>query len=182
MSTKKGRYGNPAKRKSVPDAMGDLYRRTQPTGVADPRRLGGSIAGPGGPHDRGMTVMDLTDCVLLENTNVCTVDGVRGGVAAGQMVFMTLDGRVNKTPDRVRVGFLFDTDGAAAIITELLALADRHGAEMLDDVTRRLTTLHRGGHVDLAWLRAAVDAAMDSDAEVEEERGLRNTAVRQIPP
>lgn len=159
MSTKKGRYGNPAKRRPV---AGDLAKLAQPTGISDPRRLGGDMIGPGGPHDRGAVFLDLTDVVLLDHAACCTVDGVRAGALTGQMIFMTLEGRVNKKTDRVQVGYLFDTDGAAALITELLALADRHGPEMLDDVTRRLTTLHRDKHVDLHWLRAAVDNAISN--------------------
>lgn len=163
MSTKRGRYGDPRKRKDATTLLGDLYRQVQPSGVADPRRLGGDITGPGGPHDRGMTLLDVTDCVILEAMDVCTVDAVRSGQHGGQVIFMTLDGRINKTRDRVRTGYIFDTDGAAALITELLALADRHGPEMLDDVTRRLTDLYRAKNVDLAWLRAAIDNAMEPD-------------------
>lgn len=159
MSTKKGRYGNPAKRKPV---AGDLARYVQPTGVADPRKLGGEMAGPGGSRDRGAVALDLTDVVLLEHTEVCTVDMVRQGELGGQAMFMTLAGRINKKPDRVKVGYMFGPDGAAALVTELLALADRFGAELLDDLTRRLTDLHQGKHVDLNFLRAAIDNAIEA--------------------
>lgn len=162
MSTKKGRYGDPRKRRPV---VGDLRRLVQPNGLSDPRRLGGDIAGPGGPHDRGAVFLDLTDTVLMSGVEVCAVDTMRAGVTAGQVMFMTIDGRVNKTDDQVRVGYLFDPDGAAAIITELLAMADRFGPEMLDDVTRRLTELHQGKTVDLAWLRAAIDNAIEANTE-----------------
>lgn len=156
------KYGNPANRRPV---TGDLGRLVQPTGIADPRRLGGDIAGPGGSRDRGAVFLDTTDAVLLESTTVCTVDAVRQGALGGQMIFMTLDGRVNKKTDRVRIGYLFGPDGAAALITELLALTDRFGAELLDDVTRRLTELHQGKHVDLAFLRAAIDNAIEAADE-----------------
>ncbi len=159
MSTKKGRYGNPANRRPV---AGDLARHVQPTGVADPRKLGGNMAGPGGSRDRGAVFLDLTDVVLLEHTEVCTVDAVRHGALSGQMMFMTLSGRINKKDDRVKVGYVFGPDGAAALVTELLALADRFGAELLDDLTRRLTDLHQGRHVDLHFLRAAIDNAIDA--------------------
>lgn len=153
------RYGNPAKRRPV---AGDFARLAQPNGVADPRKLGGDIAGPGGSRDRGALMLDVTDVVLLESANVCTVDAVRQGALGGQVIFMTLEGRINKQTDRARVGFLFGPDGAAALITQLLALADRHGAELLDDVTRRLTELHQGKDVDLAFLRAAIDNALEA--------------------
>lgn len=157
------RYGDPRKRQPM---AGDLARLVQPTGVANPRTLGGDIAGPGGSRDRGAVFLDTTDAVLLESTNVATVDAVRQGALAEPVIFMTLDGRINKRADRARVGFLFGPDGAAAIVTELLAIADRFGAELLDDVTRRLTELHQGKHVDLHFLRAAIDNAIEQAEEV----------------
>lgn len=158
------RFGDPRKRKTL---TGGLARLAQPTGVSDPRRLGGDIVGPGGSRDRGAVFLDTSDAVLLESTNVCTVDNVRQGVLGGQVIFMTLDGRINRTTDRARVGFLFGPDGAAALITELLAVADRFGAELLDDVTRRLTELHQGKHVDLHFLRAAIDVAIEATGDQE---------------
>ena len=59
-----------------------------------------------------------------------------------------------------RAGWLLDDalDVAVPIaMLQLDALADRHGTDLLDDVTRRLTELHQGKHVDLHWLRAAID-------------------------
>lgn len=162
MSTKKGRYGNPAKRRP---AVGDLAKLVQPSGIADPRTLGGSMAGPGGSRDRNAVLIDTTDCVLMENVDVTVVEKVRAGEMTGAATFMTLAGRVNRTDRHVQVGFLFGTDGAAAIITELLALADRAGAEMLDDLTRRLAELSREKDVDLAFLRAAIDNAMEATTD-----------------
>lgn len=156
MSTKKGRYGNPARRRMV---AGDLQRLAQPTGNTNPRHLGGSIAGPGGPRDHGAVFLDLTDCVLLDGSTVCTVDNVRHGVTQGQAIYMTLKGRINKTQDRAQVGYIFGSDGAAALITQLLALADRWGPELLTDLVERLITLDREGDGSIAWLRAALDLA-----------------------
>lgn len=162
MSKKTGerRYGDPRKRKPL---AGDLARIVQPTGASDPRTLGGDMSGPDGSRDRGAVVLDTTDCVLMDHVDVCAVDRVRGSVNDGPAMFMTLDGRINNRTERARVGYLFGPDGAAAIITELLALADRFGAELLDDLTRRLIKLHQGQHVDLAFLRAAIDNAMEVD-------------------
>lgn len=160
MSTRKGKYGNPANRRPL---VGELRARAQPTGVADPRTLGGDMSGPGGPWERDAVIIDPTDAVYLETCDVTKVEGVRSGVMSGALTFMTLGGRVHKTDRRVRVGFFFGPDGAAALITQLLALADRDGAEMLDDLTRRLTELHQERTVDLAFLRAAIDNAMEAD-------------------
>jgi hypothetical protein len=120
------------------------------------------MTGPGGSRDQGGVLLDLTDVVLLDGMNVCTVDEVRLGESQGQAIFMMLEGRINKKTDRVSVGFAFPPDGAAALITELLSLADRFGAELLDDVTRRLIDLYRGKHVDLHFLRAAIDNAIEA--------------------
>jgi len=136
-----------------------LYRQVQPTGNADPRRLGGTITGPGGPHDWGAVVLDMTDCVLLDSASVCLVDSVRDGRSNGQAIYMTMSGRVNKTDDRVQVGYTFGTDGAAALVTELLALADRAGPDLLTDIVARLVALDRDGNASIAWLRAALDLA-----------------------
>lgn len=159
MSTKKHRYGNPAKRRPV---VGDLQRRLQPTGNTDPRRLGGSIIGDTDPNSQSSVVLDLTDCVLLEETTVCMVDTVRRGILQQQAIYLTMAGRVNNTPDQVQVGYLFDSDGAAALISQLLSLAYRFGAEMLTDLVERLVTLDQDGHGSIAWLKAALDEAQES--------------------
>lgn len=164
------RYGDPRKRRPV---AGDLARLVQPSGNANPRRLGGTMVDTD-PHARGAVFIDLTDAVLLDYAEVCTVDMVRRGSLNGQAIFLTMRGRINKTDDRVQVGYLLNTDGAAALITEILALADRFGAEMLDDVTRRLTELHQGKDVDLAWLRAAIDNAIELAGELSAAAGTRD--------
>lgn len=131
----------------------------QPSGCADPRTLGGQIVGPGGPHDRGAVLIDSTDCVLLESMEVCVIDRILDGESQGDSIFMTLQGRVNKSTRQVQVGYIFDADGAAAIITELLALADRCGPSMLTAVVDRLVDLDRNGTSNIAWLRCALDCA-----------------------
>jgi hypothetical protein len=109
---------------------------------SDPRVLrSGGIAGPGGPHDRGAVVVDTTNAVLLDHCDVALVDGA--GIVA-----MSLAGRINRSADRAKVLFLFDTDGAAAIITELLGLMGRAGAEgFLADLDARMAALASAGHL-----------------------------------
>ena len=156
------RYGNPANRKKL---TGDLNKLVQPTGVADPRKLGGSISGFGDSRSQGTAILSMTDVVLLESLDVATIDMVRGGALNEQAIFMTLQGRVNKTKDQVQAGFIFGPDGAAGIITELLSLADRFGAELLSDITQRLKALHQGNHVDLHFLKAAIDLVLEEENE-----------------
>jgi hypothetical protein len=114
-------------------------KRRRPT---DPRRLGGDIAGPGGPHDTDGVVVDTTNAVLLDNTTVALVGVQRGGESDEVAVALMLEGRVNKTPDRVRVLFMTNADGVAALAADLLGLAkraERNGApELAAELRTRL--------------------------------------------
>lgn len=98
--------------------------------ATDPRLLKGGIAGPGGPHDRGSVVLDAERAVLLSDVTVCSVDTAQ----AAQVLAMQLSGRINHSRDQAEVLFLFDAEGAAAIVTELLALAARMDASGLRDL------------------------------------------------
>lgn len=115
----------------------------------DPRKIRGSIAGPGGPHDRGAVILDTTNAVLLETCVVSTVDpeGARGQSA----IAMVLGGRINRTKDYADVLFLMGTDGPAAIISELIALLGRAGAvhaeALLADLTERVAKLRSEGNL-----------------------------------
>ena len=115
--------------------------------ATDPRPLKGSIAGPGGPHDRHGVVLDATNAVLLDSVHVSAVQTARGSVR-DDAIALQLAGRVNKSRDRVEVLFLFDVDGAAAIVTELLALANRMDAGELASLIRsRLNQLDADGNL-----------------------------------
>jgi hypothetical protein len=159
LSKKSGRhrYGNPANRQPL---MGDLQKRLAGQ-LNDPRFLGGEIHSFG--DGQSESLLDVTNAVHLESMNVCTVDAVRKGLLAEQAIFMVLYGRINKTRDNVQAGFIFGPDGAAALITELLAVADRFGAELLTDITRRLTDLHQEKKVDLHFLKAAIEMVLEDN-------------------
>ncbi|MFF1298099.1 MULTISPECIES: hypothetical protein [unclassified Streptomyces] len=103
----------------------------------DPRRSGGDIAGPGGPHDRNSVILDTTGAVLLDNTNVCLMETSNGSVVLGVL----LEGRINKTTDRARNLYLMNEDGAAALVSELLALAHRIGPEFGETLMARVQRL-----------------------------------------
>lgn len=113
--------------------------------ATDPRTVHGSIAGPGGPRDRNSVVLETDRAVLFDDMTVCEVETGRGralGVPPTHMIAMVLAGRINKSPDRADVLFLFDLDGAAAIVTELLALAMRmDDAELTALINSRLNGL-----------------------------------------
>lgn len=100
----------------------------------DPRKTGGDLAGPGGPHDRNSVIVDTTDAVLLDSSDVCLVETNNGN----PVLAMLLEGRVNKTTDRARNLYLLNEDGAAALVTELLALAHRIGPEFGERLMARI--------------------------------------------
>lgn len=107
----------------------------------DPRKLGGSIAGPGGPYAAGEFVIDTRNAVILDAVEVAVVGGVRQGVLDPKPITaLVLRGRVNKTDDRAQVLFLLNEDGAAGIVTELVGVASRAGwaTEFLARVRDRL--------------------------------------------
>ena len=92
--------------------------------TTDPRKIPGGMSGPGGPHDRSGVVLDARHAVLLETVDVSTLDPERG--ARGQAALaLVLGGRINQSRDKASVLFLFGTDGAAAIVTELIAVIGR---------------------------------------------------------
>ncbi|MBZ6211587.1 hypothetical protein KVH31_34395 [Streptomyces olivaceus] len=103
----------------------------------DPRKTGGDIAGPGGPHDRNSVIVDTTNAVILDHATVTQVETLTGkpGIA------MLLEGRIARTPERARNLYLMNEDGAAALVTELTALAHRMGPEFAIRLTARLKHL-----------------------------------------
>lgn len=119
----------------------------------DPRRAGGSIAGPGGPHDRNAVIIDATDAVLLSSVNVAIIEPYKDGkrISEDPWWVLNLGGRINKTQEQSSIAYLFDVDGAASIITELLALASRQGAavneELLERVSDRMEALAKDGNL-----------------------------------
>jgi hypothetical protein len=91
----------------------------------DPRDLGGQIAGPGGAHDFGENVLDTRRAVLMEGVQVCQVDNPSDG---RKFIALELEGRINQSKDRARVLYLFDADGAAALVSQLIGMAGRTDA------------------------------------------------------
>jgi hypothetical protein len=103
----------------------------------DPRKTGGDIAGPGGPHDRNAVIVDTTNAVILDATTVIQVETLTGAPALA----MLLEGRIAQTADRARNLYLMNEDGAAALVTELIALAHRMGPAFGARFTARLQHL-----------------------------------------
>jgi hypothetical protein len=104
--------------------------------------VGGSIAGPGGPYDRHGVVVDTSDAVLLDGSQVALIEARRSapGAPPSELAFaLELQGRVNRTQDRANVLYVLNADGLAALVTELLAVATRAGAtDLLTEVLERV--------------------------------------------
>lgn len=103
----------------------------------DPRKTGGDIAGPGGPHDRNSVIVDTANAVLLDASTVTEVETTTGTPALA----MLLEGRIAHTTERARTLYLMNEDGAAALVTELIALAHRMGPAFGHRFTARLQHL-----------------------------------------
>jgi len=108
------------------------------SGVDDVRgKFMGAIVGPG--QD---VVLDTSKAVLLDGLEVCLVGPPENAVDGRDILLaMRLDGRVNKTPDRTSILYLFNEDGAAAVISELLDLAVRIGPAFATSLMERLEKL-----------------------------------------
>lgn len=99
-------------------------------------------------------ILDMENAVLLDGMNVCLVNAIAGvfdktqrGVQENIRLAVQLDGRINKSTDRASVLFIMDEDGAAAIVSELIALATRIGPEFATRLMDRIATLQEEGHV-----------------------------------
>lgn len=103
----------------------------------DPDRPGGSMVDVAGdPQARGGVILDARNGVLLENIDVCLVDSKRDTDPI--FLAMQLAGRINTRQQRATHLYLFDEDGAAAIVSELVALATRIGPEFAARLIARL--------------------------------------------
>jgi hypothetical protein len=91
----------------------------------DESRSGGDSVG-GSPYGRGDSVLDMRGAVLLDYNEVVLVDSKRDEPPA---VALLLEGRVNYEKRRVKQMYVFGTDGAAALVTQLVGLAARAGGE-----------------------------------------------------
>lgn len=94
----------------------------------DPRKVGGDVAGPGGPEDRDAVVLDTSKAVLLNHATALIAHLTRKGEPLDAYALM-LEGKINGAQDRSRVLYLTDIDGAADVVAHLLSLAKRNGQE-----------------------------------------------------
>jgi hypothetical protein len=118
------------------DLVGWLTGRT-----SDPRLLGGDIAVAGRLTERHNAAIDTTNAVLMDGCIVARIETRPTRGEPGVALAMLLEGRINRTQDRARVLFVFDEDGAAAIVSELVTLAYRLGPAFGDRLMDRIKTI-----------------------------------------
>lgn len=118
----------------------------RPVGAtSEPTDLPGSIAGPGGPFDRNAVVVDTSNAIILDYTEVA----IAHGAVSGDAISVVLEGRVNQRSERAAVMILTGGDGAAALVDQLLQLASRDAGttelttEFLGALRRRMTDWRR---------------------------------------
>lgn len=115
-----------------------MAKRTGKRVSGDPRKSGGNIAGPGGPRDENAVVIDTTDAVLLDYSETALM-GVPG--QESPVLALLMEGRINKTTDRAKNLYLMNEDGAAALVSELVALGYRIGPQFGDRLMDRIRSL-----------------------------------------
>lgn len=123
------RMQNPKRRAEVAalaDRLANHRMAITDTAGSDPRVAGGGITDVAAdPFAHGSVIVDTRNAVLMDAVEVSTIDTQVAGRSAGSALALVLSGRINKSQDRARILFLFGADGAAAIVTELLALGQR---------------------------------------------------------
>lgn len=101
--------------------------------IHDPARSGGdAVHADDDPHGRGNTVLDTREAVLLDYNEVILVDREPGSGVPPEMALI-MEGRVSMRRERVKQMYLFGTDGAAALISQIVGLAGRAGGRFADD-------------------------------------------------
>lgn len=97
--------------------------------------------GDADPHGRDNVQVDVRKAILMDTVNVSVVGAIRKGEMEEVVLALELQGRVNKRDYRRSELFIFDADGAAAIISELFGLAQRVGPEFSKLLEERLAAL-----------------------------------------
>lgn len=106
----------------------------------------GSMTGDMGKG--GDVLLDITRAILMDGVKVAAVDTysnvidqVARGASHEVRLSLEIEGRVNKSDERAKAMFLFDADGAAAIVTELIGIATRIGPEFSKHFMARMEAM-----------------------------------------
>lgn len=83
--------------------------------------LGGDIAGPGGPHDKGQIVINTRGALISDHITVAAIDELDVELPTAILI----EGRINRTPHRAKVVVIVNNDGVAGFISELVGFISR---------------------------------------------------------
>lgn len=99
--------------------------------TTDTATIPGDIIGPDpDPFAQDSVIVDTRRAVLLSYTDVCiTTNGSDGQ----EFCALMMKGRVNRSQDVSRVLYLTGPDGMAALVSQLVGLAQRKGGDFADE-------------------------------------------------
>lgn len=107
---------------------------------------GNTVDVAGDPYAKGGVVIDARGAVLLDSTEVVLVDTKRDDEPVRML--LRLAGRINYSDERADTAYFIGTDGAAALVSEIVGLAARAGTvderfahEFQADLQRRMGEL-----------------------------------------
>lgn len=131
---------------SAPDewAVGRWVEGERTTDTAD---IPGDIIGPEpDPFAEDSVIVDTRRAVLLSYTDVCVTKNESDGV---DFCALVMKGRVNRSQDVSNVLYLTGPDGMAALVSQLVGLAQRRGGDFANEfgtlLNRRLRELPTKG-------------------------------------
>lgn len=121
----------------------------------DPALTGGTMAGPGGPHDRNEVVYDARNAVIVEEIQTSVAHSTSGGKPQPDSVALVVKGRRNRPPDHAPSAeapresiehlHLMSWDGAADLVVDIQSLAARDGFDLTSLLEEKWADLERRG-------------------------------------
>jgi hypothetical protein len=118
-----------------------LREHAQELGDEPSGNPGTMVDAAGDPYARHGVIIDARNAVLMQNVNVSMVEPHGHGAPPDPILALTLGGRINKRTEHAEHLYLFDVDGAAAIVSELFGVARRIGPEFAELLQSRLKAM-----------------------------------------
>lgn len=102
----------------------------------DPSSLGGGMSGDKrNPWGRGDVQLDMRRALILDEVNVCSIDGHK---VAGALAMELHGGVVGQGQRRAKLMMALAPDGAAALVSEIFGVYARMGGEGAAEFERLL--------------------------------------------
>lgn len=94
----------------------------------------------GSAYGRGDAIIDVEGSVLFDTVTAALV-GVGQQTGVETCIAVELGGRINHDTERSEVLYLMNADGAAALVSEILGVAQRIGPHFLEHLMQRIADL-----------------------------------------